>query len=164
MDEYISGEKHRAMAASRPSQSLPKQTVVLVVAAVLLLALGFMGGSAYQKARQTKAITGVSASNFGAVGNHPGGGRFGGQRPISGQVTAISPDSITLQTATNSSATTLAITTSTQISNNNQPAAASDIAVGDTVFVVENATDKTQAARIMVNPSFGGGQGSALSN
>ena len=160
-EKYLSGEKHREMAASRPSQSLPKQPLVLVVAAVLLLAVGFVGGSAYQKARQPKAITGVAANNFGGAGNRSGGGRFGGQRPISGQVTAISPNSITLQTATSSSATTLAITSSTQITNNNQSATASDIAVGDTVFVIENTTDKTQAARIIVNPSFGGGQGMA---
>ena len=158
MAEYISGEQHKEMAANQSKQALPKSYLLLAISAVLLLGIGFAGGSAYQKANQPKATSGMTASNLGASGNRLGGGRFGGQRPTSGQVTAISPNSITLQTAATSTSTTLAITSSTQITNNNQPAAATDIAVGDTVLVIESTADKTQAARILVNPSFGGGQ------
>jgi hypothetical protein len=163
MDEYISGEKHRAMATPRPSRELPKNYLLLAVIAVVLLGVGFMGGSAYQKSKQPKVSSATSgSSSFAAgAGGRTGGGRFGGQRPVSGQVTAVSSSSITIQTAASTSPTTLAITSSTQITNNNQPAVATDIAVGDTVLVVENTTDKTQADRIMVNPSFGGGQGMA---
>lgn len=89
-----------------------------------------------------------------------GGRSFGGGSRadrVVGQVTAVSSSSITVQTQSSSS-TTLAITSSTAISNNGQTATTSDIQVGATVFITENSSNTSQASRILINPSFGGGQ------
>jgi hypothetical protein len=121
------------------------------------MGLSFYGGVAYQKSRHPQAAT-AAANGQGGFGGR--GGRFGGQRPTIGPVTAISGTSITVQDSRTSSSTTLSITSSTQITDNGQTVAASDIQTGDTVAAIASTTDKTQAARILVNPSFGGGASS----
>jgi hypothetical protein len=165
MAEYISGEKHRAMQAQQSQGTtitLPKP-VIGIVAVVLLMGLSFYGGVAYQKGHQPKAAATASTAAGGTTrGSGFGGGRrFGGQRPTIGQVTAVSATSITVQDSNSGSSTTLSITSSTQITDNGQTVAASDITVGENVLIAASTSDKTQAARILVNPSFGGGGSSA---
>src|SRR5665213_1514526 len=103
----------------------------------------------------------IAAGRAGGFGGRGGGGRFGGQRPTIGQVTAVSSTSITVQDANTGASTTLAITSSTQITDNGQTVTITDIQTGANVLIVASATDKTQAARILVNPSFGGGAGAS---
>jgi hypothetical protein len=119
------------------------------------MGLSFYGGVAYQKSHPAK--TTAAAGLNGGIGR----GRFGGgQRPTIGQVTAVSAGSITVQNSSSGASTTLGITGTTQITNNGQTATAGSIQVGDNVIVAASTTDKTQAARILVNPSFGGGASS----
>jgi hypothetical protein len=165
MVEYISGEKHREMVANRSSNStLPKPFLVGIVT-VILLGLSFYGGVAYQKSRQPKVMTATAATG-GLSGSSFAGGarRFGGQRPTIGQVTAVSASSITVQDSSSGSSKTLSITSSTQVTNNGQTVTAGSIQVGDNVLAVASTGDETQAARILVNPSFGGGGSSQSSS
>jgi hypothetical protein len=163
-EEYVSGEKYREMkAGSQPkSVTVRPKPIIIGLVVLILMGLSFYGGIAYQKGHQPKAVAagaGGAAGDTARSGGFGGGGRFNGQRPTSGLVTAVSASSITVTDSTSGAATTLAITSSTQISDNGQTVAASDIQVGDTVLIVASTTDKTQAARILVNPSFGGGGG-----
>jgi hypothetical protein len=154
--EYVSGEKYREMApAGNTKNGLPKP-VLAIIAVVVLMGLSFYGGTAYQKSKQPKAASAAAAGTKGGFSGR-GGGRFGGQRPTIGQVTAISSTSITVQDSSTNASTTLAITSNTQITDNGQTVTVSDIQTGSSVLVVASTTDKTQAARILVNPSFGGG-------
>ncbi|HEY5153071.1 MAG TPA: hypothetical protein VII55_03780 [Candidatus Saccharimonadales bacterium] len=161
-EEYVSGEKYRQMAADRVNNKsfFSKSGPAIIAAVVVLMGLSFYGGIAYQKGKHPNA---VSSSVTGTAGAGFGGrrGQFGGQRPTIGSVTAVSATSITVQDSNTGASTTLAITASTQITNNGQTAAASDIQTGDTILVIASTTDKTQAARILINPSFGGGGGAA---
>jgi len=128
------------------------------------MGVSFYGGTAYQKSHQTKVVTSTAAGVNGS--GFTGHGRFGGQRPTAGQVTAVNASSVTIQSSSSGTSTTLSITSSTQISDNGQTVTASDIQVGDTVLAVASTSDKTQAARILVNPSFGsfGGQSGSTGN
>jgi hypothetical protein len=159
-EEYVSGEKYREMAVGNTGKNNLPKPVLAAAVVVVLMALSFYGGTAYQKSKQPKSTVATSGSSAAAGGfGGRGGGRFGGQRPTIGQVTAISSTSITVQNTNTNASTTLAITSSTQITDSGQTVTASDIQTGDTVLVSASTTDKTQAARILVNPSFGGGGG-----
>jgi hypothetical protein len=155
MSEYVSGEKHRAMTAGHSANNTLPKPVLAGIVIVVLMGLSFYGGTAYQKSHPAKAT--ATAGLNGRVGR----GRFGGQRPTIGQVTAVSASSITVQNSSSGASTTLGITSTTQITNNGQTVAASSIQTGDNVIVAASTTDKTQAARILVNPSFGGGGASS---
>jgi hypothetical protein len=157
-EEYMSGEKHRAMATNqgRKQIEIPKSLLVSI-AIIILMILSFYGGVTYQKHHHPASTTTATSSN-GQAGGFGGRGRFGnGQRPTIGQVMAISATSITVQDSRTGTSSTLSITSSTQITDNGQTVAASDIQTGDTALVTASTSDKTQAARILVNPSFGGG-------
>ena len=129
-----------------------------------LCALSFYGGISYQKGKTTTTSASANSTGPGSstgLGGGGGGRRFNGQRPTIGQVTAISASSITVTPSNGGAAVTLAITSSTTITNNGQAASASDIQTGQTVLVSKSTSDATQAARILINPSFGGGGGAA---
>jgi hypothetical protein len=163
-EEYVSGEKYREMAVKHVNKStLPKPILTIIAVVVVLMGLSFYGGVAYQKGKQPKsaltAANGAASTGFGSRA----GGRFGGQRPTIGQVTAVSSTSITVQNTNSGTSTTLSITSSTQITDNGQTVTTSDIQTGTTVVLVASTTDKTQAARILANPSFGGGASGASS-
>lgn len=157
MAEYISGEKHREMTANHPGKTTLPKPLLAGIVVVVLMGLSFYGGVSYQKSHHPQAAT-AAANGPGGFGGQ--GGRFGGQRPTIGAVTAVSATSITVQDSNSGVSTTLGITSSTQITNSGQTVAASTISVGENVLVVASTTDKTQAARILVNPSFGGGSSS----
>lgn len=130
---------------------------------VVLIAIGsFYWGVSYQKGKQKEPSSSLASTSFSG-GGFGGRGFRGGNRVI-GQVTAVSSSSISVQDNMTGTVTTLAITSSTVISNSGQSATASSIQVGDTVFVSENSTNTTQASRILVNPTFGGGPSSSPSS
>ncbi|HEY8999604.1 MAG TPA: hypothetical protein VIM53_04805 [Candidatus Saccharimonadales bacterium] len=141
-----------------------RKPIASAAIAVVVAGVGFYGGVSYQK-HHTASNNGVGtmASAQNASGRSGFGGGFGGGGSradrVIGQVTAVSSTSITVQTQSGSSST-LAITSSTTITDNGQSATTSDIQVGDTVFITEDSSNTSQASRIMVNPSFGGGQSS----
>jgi hypothetical protein len=127
------------------------RSLVMGLIVVVLLAVGFMAGVSYQKGKHV-ATTATTASQNGGFG---GGGRRGGGF---GTVTAVSASSITVQSRSGAS-TTYSIAGSTQVTNNGAAATVNDIQVGDTVAVTPDTTTTTQADRILLNPSFGGGAG-----
>ena len=161
MAEYISGEKHREMTASPSTKTTLPKPLLAGIVVIVLMGLSFYGGVAYQKGRHSQ-VSVPSTTAGGSNSGFGGRGRFGGgQRPTIGPVTAVSATSITVQDSHSGSDVTLSITSSTQITDNGQTAAASDITVGENVLITASTTDKTQAARILVNPSFGGGSGAS---
>jgi hypothetical protein len=156
MAEYVSGEEYQKTknARQQPNRSsLPLNPIGLIIVALVVAGLSFYGGVAYQKGKHPSSAASAGAGlNGGRFG-----GRTGGQRPDIGQVTAVSPTSITVQNSRTGTSSTLSITSSTQITDNGQTVTVSDIQTGSTVLAVASTSDSSQAARIMVNPSFGGG-------
>jgi len=134
----------------------PKLGVIIFI--VIVAGLSFWGGRWYQKdhpaiSTSTLPQSATPTSGFSGMGRR----RFGGRRGIIGTVTAISPTSISVQSSATGTVTTLSIATSTQITNNGQTAATTDIQVGSKVAVVPDTTTTSQAARILINPTFGAG-------
>ena len=166
VEEYISGEQHHQMVVGHKSKSSVPKILGLVAVVIVFLGLSFYGGVLYQKSHQPKTAAAITGgANQGAfIGRS--GGAFGGQRRVSGtagQVTAASAGSITVQNASSGNSSTFSIVSSTQITDSGQTVTASDIKTGDMVFVVADATNTSQAARIIVNPGFGGAATSSSS-
>jgi hypothetical protein len=93
-------------------------------------------------------------------GGQQAGGNFGGRRfgqGSLGTVSAISSTSITVNDSRSGTAKTYTINSSTSIANNGASATVGDISDGTTVLVTPSTTDASIASRIMLNPSFGGG-------
>ena len=163
-EKYLSAEEHHAIKSQRSAQNNYTKPILMVVVLLIIAGLSFFGGVKYQTSHQKTTGSSVSlGGQAGTSGGFGGGRRFSGQRPTFGQVTAVNSASIIVQNQSGTSST-LSITSSTTISNNGQAATAQDIKVGDTVAVIANSSDSTQAARILVNPSFGGGSGSSPSS
>lgn len=140
------------------SFSFNTQSVIKVLAVILLLVLAFWGGTVYGK-HHAKT---TSASNFTTGSSGFGGFRGGGGF---GTVSAISSGSITVNNTRTGESKTYAITSSTKITDNGQTVSASSIADGDTVVVIPSSSDSSDAASIIVNPSFGGfGGGGSSAN
>ncbi len=155
-EKYLSAEEHHAMRSQKTRQGSSMKPILMIVVVLVIAGLSFFGGVQYQKGHQKTTASSNSGQSGYTGGFGSGGGRFGGQRPTRGQVTAVSPTSITVQNQSGTS-TTLAITSSTTITDNGQTVTTTDISVGETVAVIANSSDSTQASRILVNPSFGGG-------
>ena len=162
MDETLPpSHRHHTGTARNPHNY--SKLFLIIFSLLVLCGLSFYGGTSYQKDHTPKTVTAATASANGFSGQAGSSGgfgrRFGGQRPASGQVTAISSSSITLQDSNTSSSQTFAITSSTTITDNGQSVTTSDIQTGDTVFVIANSSSAATASRIIVNPSsnFGGG-------
>lgn len=155
--EYISGEDARAQhVSSRPGHTvtLSAYSLGLVAAAVVLCAVSFWVGMAYQK-HHTKLVATTTASGFAGSIRGFGARRAGGI----GTVTAVTSTSITINDQRTSTSKTYTINSSTAITDNGQTVDTSDIKTGDTVFISTDGTGSTVASRILVNPNFGGGFG-----
>lgn len=140
-----------------PPNGLPKgssmaKPLAVVVLLIIFTGVGFWGGTSYEKSHSKSP----SSVNTAAYSGYSGGRSFSsGQRPIFGSVTAISPTSISIQDSQTDSIETLTITSNTSITDNSQTVSASDIQTGDTVAIITNSSDTSQASRILVNPSYG---------
>lgn len=122
-----------------------------VVAALIILPIaGFFTGTIYQKQTgNNSSATADTQNKFGA------NGRFGGMlrnRAI-GTVKAISATSITVTSRLDNTDHTYTISSSTTYMNGTSTAQASDVQVGDTVFVTLDSSDNTKATQITVNPA-----------
>jgi hypothetical protein len=154
-EKYLSAEEHHAMRGQKQQSSSALKPILVIIVMLVVAGLSFFGGVQYQKGHKITTIS--SSGQPGSTGGFGSGGRrFNGQRPTLGQVTAVSPSSITVQNQSGTS-TTLAITSATTINDNGQTVTTTDISVGETVAVIASSSDSTQASRILVNPSFGGG-------
>jgi hypothetical protein len=106
------------------------------------------------------------ASGAAAAGTPGGrtGGRFARGGGGFGDVSAISPTSITVSNPRSGTDSTYTINSSTQILNQGAAGSIGDIATGDRVVVVPDTSDAKVAARIMLGGGFGGGGQSTQSN
>lgn len=151
-------EEQHTPESKKSMRSLKVQPIMLGMGAAVvgIAVVSFFGGIAYQKGKHNNTNTPAGYTQFGM-----GGGRFSGQRPTIGTVTAVSATSISVQNSRTNAVTTLAITSTTQITDNGSTVTASDIQVGDPVLVRKSTSNSQQAASIDVNPSFGGGMGNS---
>jgi hypothetical protein len=161
-DDYISGEQYLNLerASTKPKKQITftSHTIALVAVVIGLCILSFIGGLLYQKHSGSSTKVAASSGQTGTTGALGGTGtrrRNGGL----GQVTAVSPTSITITNQRTNASNTYAITTSTTITDSGQTVDTTDIKSGDTVLVTTGTTDTTTATQILVNPSFGGGFG-----
>lgn len=139
------------------------KAIFILVFAVLLVSASFYAGILYQK-NHGSVSNGTSTLASGRNGAESfGGGRFAGSDRVIGQVTAISSSSITVQDVRSGTSSTFAIVSTTQISDNGSSVSSSDISDGETVFITKDTSSPSNAARILVNPSFGGYGGASTS-
>jgi hypothetical protein len=154
-------EKSSEEVTYSPSKRVQGNNIIWLapLGVILLCGLSFFAGTGYEKGHVKS--TSASATATGGFGNRTGGrsGRFAGQRPNIGDVTAISPTSITIQDSFDNSTKTFSITSTTTVTNGSQTGAISDIQTGQRALVRTSSTTSTQATAIDINPSFGGGQG-----
>lgn len=156
--------------SSPQTHSRKKRSAVKFVPYILVVVavgcLGFASGAAWQRAERSSSASGrqsLSAQGELFGQNSPVGNRMNGTRPIMGTVSAISSTSITVADMS-SQTSTYSITSDTTVTNNSSSASVSDIKEGDTVAIIANTTNAKEAARIMLNPSFGRGFGGGQNN
>jgi len=161
MDTKNFNDQSSSSGKSLPKGSSMTKPLAVIVLLIIFTAVGFWGGIKYEKGHVKSNLAANSTSSNVTSGNRGyssgGYGRYSGQRPIFGSVTAISPTSISVQDSQTTATVTMAITSSTIITNNGQSATTSAIQTGDTVAVIASSSDSSQASRILVNPSYGGG-------
>jgi hypothetical protein len=161
----VSGEEFQRMQSEAKFQKpnfITAHRSVLVPILVLVVVAGFSFGAGiqYQKGKKVASVpTTTAASQFGPSdgSNSPRSFRGGAGASI-GQVKAVSSTSITVTNDRTGTDTTLAITSTTVVTNAGATAAVSDIKVGDTVFAQAATNDANTATRIMINPTMGGAQ------
>jgi hypothetical protein len=148
----MTNDSHQVQSShsNRRTISFSTRGIGLVALVVVLCALSFFSGTAYQKHHGGSPATAAGARGSG--GGFSGARRSGGI----GSVTAVSGSSITVDDQ-RSGSKTYSISSSTQISDNGSTVDYTDIKTGDTVLVTTNGSTSTAATRILVNPSFGGG-------
>lgn len=152
MDQHDSTSHHTVKKAS------PAKSIAMVIAAIAIAGVGFFSGMQYQKKQAPAASAGADEQFRQMQGGGFGGGAGGPQMNGSmGTVSAISTSSITVSDQRSGSAKTYSITSSTTITGNGSSATASDIHTGDTVLVRAGGSSDSEAAEIMLNPSFRGG-------
>jgi hypothetical protein len=157
MDQYNtqSNQTHSNHSGSTKSFSVAKPLAVVILLIVFAL-VGFYGGIHYEKDHDKSAIASTN-SPFGGYASGGYGSRFSGQRPVFGSVTSVSPTSISIQDSQTGTTVTLSITSSTTITDNGQSSTVSTIQPGETVAAMASSSDSSQASRILINPSYGGG-------
>jgi hypothetical protein len=149
---------NEANSHSKSAQHKGSSNMLIWIILIIVVGAGsFYGGVSYEKGHDTTTTASKTGSS-NPRGGFGDSGRFGGGDHVFGEVTAISASSITIEDSRSGTSTTLAITSSTKITDNGQTASVSSIQTGTEVVVSENTSDTSQAASIMVNPSFGGGQ------
>jgi hypothetical protein len=146
------------------SFTFSQKTLVNILVVIIVAALGFYGGTLYQKHHASKAVVATSTGAT-TTGGQNGGGRFGGGQGFSGggfgSVTAISATSITISDTRTGSSTTYAITSSTKITDQGQAVAYTTITAGERVVVIPDSSKSSDAASIVVGGGFGGGAGAS---
>jgi hypothetical protein len=135
---------------------LKPATAIYAGGAVVLVVASFLLGIQYQKGKAPKVVADTATAQTGRQFSANGG--FGGGRQglggALGSVTAVSATSITVQNSRTNADSTLAITSSTTVTNNGTAATISDIKVGDTVLVRTSTSDQKTASQITLNPQF----------
>lgn len=144
-------EKNQSTTISSTSKdSFPGgRTGGFILAVIVLCALSFYGGVAYQKGRPASPNASAARGGFGAG--------FRARRGGLGTVTSVNSSSITVQNQRTGTTTTYNVNGSTQITKNGSPASLSSIQLGDLVLVRTPAAGSTTATSIDDTPGFGSG-------
>jgi hypothetical protein len=136
-----------------------RDPIVLIVAAILIAGVGFVGGMQVQKGLGSKSASATTGTPGGYGTGGPGGGfrhngTFGTVSSINGTTSMVVQDS---RTGTSVTVSLTGNPTVTDGSGNSSSVSA--IATGDTVIVMgSTGSDGTVAATsIRLNPTFGGG-------
>ena len=142
---------------------MKRDPIVMVVVAVVIATVGFIGGMQVQKHLGTKTTAAAAGGGFGsgqgAGFRRGGGGTFGQVTSINGTTSMVVQDSRT------GTSVTVSLSGNPTITDAGASSSLSAIATGDTVVVMgTKASDGSVAAtRILLNPSFGGGAAPAPS-
>lgn len=137
---------------------MKRDPIVMVVAAVVLVAVGFFAGMQVQKSTGSK--TTANAAGPGSFGGQGGGGFRRGGGGTFGTVSSINgTTSMVVQDSRTGTSTTVNFSSSTTVTDGSSSSSLSAIATGDTVVVMgTKASDgSVTATRVLLNPSFGGG-------
>jgi hypothetical protein len=127
-----------------------QNSVLGVVAAIILLLLSFYVGTLYQKSHV--------AYGFGRGKQAGLRARHAGRKLANlGTVSAVNSSSITISTFLSGTSKTFTINSSTKVVNNGQTASVSDIKSGDRVLVRTGGSGSTTATQIDINPNIGQG-------
>lgn len=116
-----------------------------LVTTLIILAIGFTGGTFYQKSHTPAANT-ISSSTAPATKSSTTSqsGSTKRARTISGTVTAITASKITVSGSKTGTKSILAITSTSVVTNNGRPASVSDIKVTNLVTVqIDTKTSPT---------------------
>ncbi len=125
--------------------------VITIVAAVIVGALGFYGGIQYQKSQRGSFPGGAQGFPNGN-GQQTRTGNSLGSRPISGEITSLDENTLTIQTQDGSSKIVI-YSTSTTINKTSEGSAA-DLEIGGQVMIIgSESTDGTVTAQTI---SLGG--------
>lgn len=109
--------------------------VITIIVAILVGALGFYGGIQYQKSRRGSFGPGQFPNASGRpAGMEGGNGAFQGGRPVSGEITSLDEETMTVKTEDGSSKIII-YSDSTQV-NKTSEASKSDLQVGEEVTVI----------------------------
>jgi hypothetical protein len=160
----VSGEEFQRMQAETTFQkpnfiTAHRSVLVPILVLAVVAGLSFGAGIQYQKGKKDTSLPATAAAQFGPSDtNGPRTFRSGGPGASIGQVKAVSSTSITVTNERTGTDSTLAINSTTVVTNAGATAAVSDIKAGDTVFVQAATNDATTATRIMLNPTMGGPQ------
>lgn len=138
--------------------------IATVIAALIV---GLLGGivAGMQIGKSSSTTNRGSQSLQGGMG-----GSMQGHDGAMGTVTAVTSDSVTIKSdrGDSDSTVTYAITSDTKVTDGDETAAVSDIAVGDAVMVQtgsssssSNGSGAKTAVRIEINPTMGGERGGA---
>lgn len=124
-----------------------KIAITTVIVALISLGIGFFGGIQYQKSQRPTGFSNRTQEGVPSGSGIPGGDRMGGRgdQPVSGEITSIDDESITVKTQDGGSKI-ITISSSTKI-NIAKEGAISDLAEGDTVMIIGiTNTDGTVSA------------------
>lgn len=126
--------------------------VITIVAAIVVGALSFYGGTIYQKSQP--AVRGTQAGAQAANGRQARNGGANGSRPVNGEIVSVGEKSISVKLQDGSSKIVL-LTDKTSI-NKAADATVSDIKSGERVaaFGTDNSDGSITATNIQLNPTF----------
>jgi len=130
--------------------------VLIIVVAIFVGIVAFFGGVKYQ---ESKTNSGDFARRFqNGTWNRTGGqnvqGRFGGSRPVAGEILNVDDKSMTVKLQDGSSRIVL-LSDKTSITKVSQ-ASKSDLKVGERVLAIgtENSDGSVSVVNIQLNPMF----------
>lgn len=128
-----------------------KQIIVIVLVSVISVALGFYGGTYYQKTQKSTPNLGQNQFNRIANRNQTGGTR-NGFRPVSGDILSIDDKSMTVKLTDGGSR--IVILSEKMTIGKTSVAQKGDLIVGEKVSVIgqDNPDGSVTAQNIQINP------------